>query len=112
MTQESMMTDGMVEITGCDIRQFVRDCYEMSGPQGLGHLNYTAGPIPESDVEHIVGCKSKRYRVQMDYVFGRSIKMTVRIGDGGTWWIHDSWYDHTPEQYAKLLRKHATASVT
>ena len=38
----------------------------------------------------------------MDYVNGRACKMAVYI-ENGRLLINDSWYDHTDEQYKKLL---------
>ena len=99
----------VVEITGCDLSQFARDCYDMSTPLGLGHLHYTPGPLDGGTVEQILRSEKEvsPYELNMDYVLGRAVKMTVYRDDDGGLWIRDAWYDHSAEQYARLTERYA-----
>lgn len=97
-----MNTDGMIEITGVDVRQFIRECYDRSRPQGLGFIHAVNGPIPENEIDDILTRRDKDFVFDMDYVLGRAVKMTV-FRDGGKMFIHNNWYDHSGGQLRDLL---------
>ena len=43
------------------------------------------------------------FPLNLDYVNGRAVKLTVRREKDGRLWLEDSWYDHTRDQYRELL---------
>ena len=95
-----------IDITGVDLCKFVQEVYALSHPQSLGHLHYRDGDLPLAEAQARVNrCKDdKHVAVALDYVNGRSCKMTVhRHGDRLT--INDSWFDHTSAQLAELLKR-------
>ena len=101
--------DAMVEITGCDLDIFVRECYEMSVPVGLGFMHYRAGPLDDESLRRIVdGHEQMSFiAINMDYVRGRCVKMYV-YRDQEQIFIKSRWLDHTDEQLARLLQRHGT----
>ena len=94
----------MIEITGIDLKEFVKKVYELSIPQGLGFLHYTSEPLSDKEAQHIVdeGKDCSYCAIRMDYVNGRACKMSVNR-KGEKLFIGDSWYDHTNEQFKQLL---------
>ncbi len=97
-----MNTENMIDITGTDLREFVKMVYKLSSPQGLGMLHYTEGPLTDEEVDAILSMDDHLYRLYMDYVNGRSCKMTVyKVND--KLFINDSWFDHSDEQLNILL---------
>ena len=101
---------GLIDITGCDLREFVKDCYELSSPVGVGFLHYKDGPLDDETAQRIVdaGRDGQHYAVSMDYVKGRSVKMDVRRINGRLC-IDRPWFRHTEEQLEQIVGKHATA---
>ena len=109
-----------VEITGCDLRELVRDAYGLSLPQGLGQTQYRAGPLPDHECDAVVGASQLgsrgffegdelTYALDADYIFGRSVKLRVtRTETEQRLWMEVPWYDHTPEQQNLLLAVHRT----
>ena len=97
----------MIEITGVDLKQFVKDVYDLSQPQGLGILHFTPEPLSDEDAASILSNwdKDGRFALCMDYVHGRACKMDVFREDGKLM-IHDNWYDHTEDQLVTLLKRH------
>lgn len=119
----------MIDVTDVDLVDFAKDCYEISAPQGMGHLHYREGGLEDSEAAVLVrACEGHpAYALSMDYVFGRAVKMWVfrsehfenvdirlvdasgerrsPVGDlvEGRLLIRDYWLDHTPEQFAELL---------
>ena len=102
-------TDAMIEITGCNLDAFVRDCYEMSTPAGLGFLHFTPGPLDDEALRSIVdgGGVLAFILINMDYIRGRCVKMFVYLDDD-RWFIKNQWLDHTDAQLAHLLHDHST----
>lgn len=93
----------MINITGVDLVKFAQKVYELSLPQGSGFLYFTPEPLSEERAKVIVERgKDSKWPLEMDYVYGRACKMTVFSNDGKLE-IHDSWYDHTDEQFINLL---------
>ena len=100
----------MIKITGVNLKEFVKEVYHLSVPQGLGFLHYEPKPLSDEDAIEIVNCLEDDSRIvlSMDYVHGRACKMTVYKkgeGEGEDIYIHDSWYDHTDKQFKSLLSK-------
>ena len=82
-----------LEITGVDLRKFVRAVYDMSEPMGMGFLHFKEGSLPDEDVDHILSLVHGDALVNMDYVRGRCCKMAVyKVGD--RLFMRAKWYDH------------------
>jgi hypothetical protein len=83
----------------------IRAAYDLSRPQGLGFLHATDGPLDDATLEAIKTRESGRCAAGMDYVRGRSIKLTVHR-DGDKLYIPaDRWYDHSPEALHELATR-------
>jgi len=94
----------MIDITGVDLKDFVKAVYALSVPVGMGFLHATPRPLSDEDAQAIVNSERPDGRVvlHMDYVHGRQCKMVV-FREDGRHYIRDDWYDHTPAQLEKLL---------
>lgn len=94
----------MIDITGIDLVEFAKKVYELSVPQGLGHLHYNAEPLTDDEAKSLIHPPDRLYEIilDMDYVRGRACKMVVRKQDGKLL-IADSWYDHTDRIFKQLL---------
>ena len=97
---------GYIEITGAPLETIVRAAYAPSTPRGLGHLHFQDGDLTDDEVSEIVGrfASSSMTAVGMDYVKGRSVKMTVRKDADGRLWIKNRWYDHGDGQLRSFLK--------
>jgi hypothetical protein len=97
----------MIDITGVDLVKFVQRVYELSKPQGMGFLLFESGSLTEEEAKELI-IEDRLCAVRLDYVRGRSCKMTVyrrvnaETGDVRLE-ISDAWYDHTSGQLAELL---------
>lgn len=92
----------MIDITGVDLRQFVKEVYRLSSPQGRGVFRFQDGPLDDETVDRIIANEDRHIAVSMDYVRGRACKMTVfKENDGLA--INDSWFDHSDSQLRELL---------
>ena len=90
----------MIDITDVNMVVFVKKVYELSRPQGMGMMHFTAGPMSTEDAERLIQADGT---VSMDYVSGRACKMHTRL-QGDRIVINDSWYDHSDAQFAELLK--------
>ena len=96
-------------ITGCNLATLVQTAYRLSKPQGLGFMHYTEGDLPDEDIAKIL-VDQKRLNgsgnlfLRLDYVRGRSVKLTV-FRENDKLYLNDEWYDHTPEQQQELLEQ-------
>jgi len=95
----------MLDITGVDLRKFVRDVYDLSRPQGLGAMHYAPGPLPEHMIDAILAKRYASVIISMDYVVGRACKMAVIQTEDGKLQIHTPWYDHTDDHLRELLAR-------
>lgn len=87
------------------IPAIIKAAYSLSSPQGLGFLHFEKGPLPDEDVERITSFKRGDVVFSMDYVRGRSIKLSgFRNKDGSCRIDADRWYDHSPDQLRELAR--------
>jgi hypothetical protein len=93
-----------IDVTGIDLVKFVKETYKLSGPQGLGFLNYEEGELTDDEVEDILKIweKDKQFRLSLDYVKGRACKMTIFRKEDKLY-IRTPWYDHTDDQLRELL---------
>jgi hypothetical protein len=95
--------ENMIDVTDIDLRALVKNAYAYSRPQGLGFLHSQSGPLDEATVDEILACGCEQYPVDMDYIKGRAVKLTV-FNKGGKLWITDRWYDHTEHQLKDMLQ--------
>lgn len=88
----------MIDVTGIDKVAFAKAVYRLSVPQGMGKLHARMGDLDHADAESIASADS----FAMDYVHGRACKMHLSQQDGKLV-APASWYDHTDDQYERLL---------
>lgn len=101
-------TTGMIRVTGVDLRKLVKAVYDNSDPQGLGHLHYRAGGLPDEEVERIVGhvpLERTGNILYMDYVHGRACKFGLWRCHNNHLWIRREWFDHSEFQLYKMLKE-------
>jgi|SRR5882762_6893106 len=97
----------MIDVTNVDLKEFIKEAYNLSKPVGLGFLHFQPGDLEDADVEKILNKQSVNKDgecLSMDYINGRSCKMHIFNKDGHLF-IHDNWYDHTENQLKELLQK-------
>ena len=103
-----MNVQDMIEVTGCDLRVLVKTAYRLSIPVGLGLLHFKEGGLDAVATDKIVAGSYHNMVLSMDYVQGRSVKMSVYRhnlpGESERWFIRKTWYDHSDEQLQELLR--------
>ncbi len=93
----------MIEVTGIDLRVFVKKVYDLSVPQGLGFLHYQKDSLTDGELEEVLAHSNDNTAIDMDYVKGRACKMVV-FKENGKLFIPDRWYDHTTSQLKELLK--------
>jgi len=93
------------DITGTDLKVFVKKVYELSKPRGYGVFQFDPSDLDDETVERIVNnsFNSPRSPIQLGFLKGRACKMTV-TADNNRLYIQKSWHDHTPEQLEELLK--------
>ena len=93
-----------IDITDVDLIKFAKVVYSLSEPQGLGLLHFREGELSDEEAKEITerSADSNFMALGMDYVRGRSCKMTVRK-EKGRLKINDQWYDHSQAQLQELL---------
>jgi hypothetical protein len=98
----------MIEVKELDLVKFTCDAYSLSTPQGLGVLHAKEGALSLEEAQSFVKAYEgdKRIALSLDYIHGRSCKMTVWHLEEGGYKLADSWYDHTNAQYEDLLSRH------
>lgn len=100
---EHELLRGYIELPeGVDLIAFVKKAYELSHPQGMGMLQFQPGPLPDHVAPQLVGKETSEFPVNLDYVAGRAVKLTVTRHDGRLF-VPESWFDHTESQYRQLL---------
>jgi hypothetical protein len=88
----------MIDVTGIDKVAFAKAVYRLSVPQGLGIHQARMGELDDSTAQSIADAQP----FYMDYVNGRACKMHLSQRDGKLM-APESWYDHTDDQYERLL---------
>lgn len=100
---------GMIDVTDCDLGTLVRAAYSPSRQQGLGVFDgrgRSNDGLSDKDVKEILGRGEEGMcAVSMDYVHGRSIKMTVYRDDDGKLYMENRWYDHSDDELENLLKQ-------
>ena len=105
------------DVTYHDLRQLVQAAYDLSVPQGRGHLQYQPVTLTQEEIDDIIArTQSVEHHVVMDYVKGRAVKLTVfKPGEEDinppemTAFIRNEWHDHTEGDMEELLRRSETA---
>lgn len=92
----------LIEVPKESIPDLVRKAYELSVPVGLGFLHATNEPLTDEQVNSLIDFDDED-PVTMDYVLGRCCKFWVMKEDE-KYFIGKSWYDHSQEQHAELLK--------
>ena len=93
----------MIDITNSNLIDVVKAAYDLSKPQGLGHMHFQPGSLTDDEALEIINpCDC--IPVMMDYVKGRSCKFNVYKRDGRLL-IHDVWYDHSDSDLKELLKR-------
>ena len=87
--------------------KLVQTIYDLSKPQGMGFLHFTAEPMTDEQAEAIVksASKSTGSALYLDYVPGRACKMSVHRDDEGLYINGPSWYDHGEHALKELCRR-------
>ena len=95
--------ENMIDITEFNLIDVVKSVYDLSMPQGLGHLQFEERSLTDDEALEIINpCDC--IPVMMDYVKGRSCKFNVYKRDGRLL-IHDVWYDHSDSDLKELLKR-------
>lgn len=97
------MSDFQIEIPAEKLPDLIRNAYAISRAQGLGFLQNHKTEISDDAVEKIIKPEGP-IAACMDYVNGRSCKMTVFRREGRLF-IDNRWYDHSTAQLKELLSK-------
>ena len=93
----------MIDITGFNLVDVVKNVYDLSKPQGAGFLHYEEGGLTDDEALSLID-PSDQIPIMMDYVKGRACKFNVYMKDGRLL-IHDAWYDHTAADLQELIHR-------
>lgn len=96
-----MNTENMIDITGADLVDVVKAAYDLSSPQGLGHMHFKSGSLTDEQAKSLIN-EDCRTPITLDYVAGRACKLTV-FKNGEKLYIRNSWYDHSEDQLLELI---------
>lgn len=90
-----------------DLKKFIQDVYELSAPQGLGHMHYDPKPLSDEEAEQVLERFKDRKDIvfTLDYLNGRACKITVWRNEAGTLYIADNWFDHKKAEFYRLLQR-------
>ena len=100
-----MDTTGMVRLADdIDLSVFLRDCYALSHPHGLGGLHYRPGPLPDEAMPEIR--RNGQIVVDVGYLLGRCVKMCV-FRHKRRLRIPGQWYRHADSEMVALCGRHA-----
>ncbi len=88
-----------------DVATFIRAVHELSSAQGLGFLADKPGPLPDSEIQPFLNLLAQYGHAHMDYIAGRSAKMSIDMHDGHYFILDKAWYDHTDGEFNELLAR-------
>lgn len=92
---------GYIKIEKSMLVDLVKAAYDLSKPVGMGFLHFRPEPLTDEQASSYI---EDNGTVRLDYVNGRSVKMTVFIDKNTkTLYISDSWYDHSDDDLLNLL---------
>lgn len=97
-------------ITLKPIKEILQRAYMLSQPVGMGHLQFTPGPLSDAELTEYVGMNSRSVNgavhYSFDYVKGRAVKLSVVEIIGTDTYdvrIDGGWFDHSDHE-VELLR--------
>ena len=95
-----------IDVTDADLIKLIQEAYNLSAPQGLGFLHFTADPLSDEEAQQLIdsAANDRGIAAGLDYVKGRACKLTVFIEDDKRW-ICNSWYDHNDAMLDLLLER-------
>lgn len=98
-----------IDVTGVDLKLFVKTVYNLSKPQGMGFMHFTPEDMTDEEADAVLAVQrpNSRYPICLDYVKGRACKMNVARGEEGEehkLFILSTWYDHSPFALKELLK--------
>lgn len=102
--------DNMIDITGIPLTEVAKAAYDLSRPQGMGFLHYQEGSLSDEDAAKLVNEDHRSCPLEMDYVRGRAVKLTVFRKDGKLL-ILNKWFDHSESDLEELLSRIGVKSV-
>lgn len=88
-----------------DVAEFIRTVHSLSSAQGAGFLNDKAGLLPDSEIPPYLQRLASEGRIRMDYIAGRSIKMSIHIHEDHYLIRDGAWYDHGDGEFNELLAR-------
>ena len=99
--------EGLIEVTEDKLVDLAKAAYDLSNPQGLGHLHFQPGGLTDDEAKQLVErcAKDKFCALSMDYVKGRACKFTVYRREGKLWINKDRWFDHSEHQLKVLHQR-------
>jgi len=89
----------MIDVTNADKIKMVKKVYDLSRPQGLGVIHFTTEPLTDEEAKSLINSDGT---IDMDYIKGRACKFNT-WKEKERFFISDTWYDHTNEQFKELL---------
>lgn len=96
---------GWIDLGDINPEAFIRTVYELSCAQGRGFLVDQSSGISREEISPWVADLARAGRVRLDYIKGRSCKMSLHKHDGRYFVREGSWYDHTDTQFDELLKR-------
>ena len=104
MKAQEFLNERYVEITGCNLIQFVKDVYNLSEVKGIGIVNKGTPPLSTRDSGNLIRVNTEK-PVVMEVVNGKACYMTVYMSVDNRLFIQNSWFDHSPEDLKMLLNR-------
>lgn len=104
-------SQGWIDLGTTDMVAFIRTVHRLSSAQGLGFRDDKEGPLPDVAIRPYVDQLESGGRTCMDYIAGRSIKMSIHKHDG-RYFIRDDWYDHSDAEFDELLARFGFSRTT
>ena len=94
----------MIDVTGINLKRFAREVYRLSKPAAKHSIydslsDTTMGFVLKGGGMH----NWQKFVLDMHAVQGRECNMTVFESKDKKWFINDTWYGHTDEQFEELL---------
>lgn len=112
----STFADGYINVTGVNVRAFVKAAFDLSPPPRLTHFGLAPRQLPEETLAQILadfddGAQEGRSRaLHLDYVDGHGCKISMWRDADGQLYIRDTWYDHDAEELSRLLARALTTN--
>lgn len=99
-----MNLENVIVIPEDKLIEVVKAAYDLSHPVGMGMLHYREGSLTDEQAKTLIDLDHKRRVVDMDYVVGRCVKMSVfKDEPSGKFFIQKTWYDHSQDDLKQLL---------